>query len=74
MKLPPEQRGGSLSWLICPQGTALARLSRKWGHVTFVAPGVGHSSASPQLERGGLGSVTDWARLRAGVRIRVIHF
>lgn len=59
MKLPPEQRGSGLSSLSCPRGTALARLSRKLGHVTSVAPGMGHSSMYPQLERGGLGSVTD---------------
>lgn len=47
VKLPSEQRGGSLSSLILSSGAALARLSGKLGHIIFVAPGVGQSSSLP---------------------------
>lgn len=53
-------------------GDCISQALKKMGPCHLCGPWCGSfPSASPQLERGGLGSVTDWARLRAGVRIRV---
>lgn len=63
-KLPHEKRDRQFVIVDLSSGAALARLSRKLGHVTFVAPewnlGVGHSHTLLRWEgKKGLESLTD---------------